>query len=509
MIFPLGHENMQGRRWPVVSLVIIALNLFIFLGTKNHLQDENTVSPRVVAREHILFLSARFPSLVDAEMTPEVQSMVEQFKQDHPDDFKLLAANQRGPADAWEAHWLMRDWDPQDLKDEMQKLCKDYEASSATEEVSFFGKYGFVPSHPTPLSFITSQFLHAGWLHLIFNMWFLWLAGSILEDAWGRPAYTIFYLLAGVIGNFAYLLTAPHSDIPGIGASGAIAGLMGAFLARFPKVRIRLAWLFVAGFRIRLIRFFAPAYVILPLWLVGEIFSGILAHDNVGHWTHAAGFVFGMGGALLLKATGLEHTLNKKIEEKITWTADPQIVRANELLEQHQYEDAIAEAQQLLKLKPNSIDAYEIILKVQEKQANYTAQQETLGTLCRLYAASGNGQMAWDCYGLFENLGGKDIPAATRLELAKYLEKEQAWEPAIAQYQKIIEKQPNERTSLMALMACARICLKQNRIAEAEKYFNAAAASPVPHLDMDGMIAAGLKQCAAANLGLSAGAGNK
>src|SRR5271168_2768473 len=97
--------------------------------------------------------------------------------------------------------------------------------------------YAFHSYHPTIKSFITALFLHGGWLHIIFNMWFLWLAGTILEDAWGRVVYPIFYLLSGVFSWLVQGVVFPDSFVVGVGASGAIAGLMGAFLARFPTVK--------------------------------------------------------------------------------------------------------------------------------------------------------------------------------------------------------------------------------------------------------------------------------
>lgn len=496
--FPLGHENLKGRRWPVISFILIALNILFFVVTKSQIEKNEEQSPQEAqVKYHILVLSARFPQWV--HMTPEVEAYVESVKREQPDGYKMLTASSHEPQDAWEASLLMTpEWIEEKIKAQMDDLCQQYAQFGHTESSTFLSTYAFVPSHPTPQSYITSQFLHVGWLHLIGNMWFLWLAGSILEDAWGRVVYPIFYLAAGVAASVGYLLMSPHSDVPALGASGAIAGLMGAFLARFPKVRIRMAWPIPVGMRIRLIKFSAPAYLMLPLWLANEIFSGFVGHDNVGHWAHIGGFVFGLGGAFLLRASGLEHAMDKKIEDKVSWTAEPEIIRANELLEQSQYDEAIAEAQKLLKTKPGSIDAYEIILKVYEKKGDYAAQKEIIATLCRLYAAAGNGKMAWDCYTLLLNLGGKDLPAATWLEIARYLERDQALERALEEYKNIIEKYPNDRASLNAMLAAARICLKLNHVAEAERMYHAAAVSPVPHLDMEGVINAGLKQCAAA-----------
>src|SRR5215470_1659839 len=113
---------------------------------------------------------------------------------------------------------------------------------------------------PRPMSQPTS--FMGSWLHLIGNMWFLWLAGFVLEDAWGRVVYSIFYLIAGALALQFYAWTNPESFRPLIGASGAVAGLMGAFLVRFPTMKIEMAWALLPGIRYR---FKAAAYWLLPL----------------------------------------------------------------------------------------------------------------------------------------------------------------------------------------------------------------------------------------------------
>jgi membrane associated rhomboid family serine protease len=120
--------------------------------------------------------------------------------------------------------------DSYDLQQEMDSLGKDYAKLSAA---SILGKYAFIPAHQTLLGLITANFLHGGWLHLIGNMWFLWLAGAVLEDTWGRMIYPAFYLIAGVLALQVHAMVNVGSFTPTIGASGAIAGLMGAFLVRW------------------------------------------------------------------------------------------------------------------------------------------------------------------------------------------------------------------------------------------------------------------------------------
>ena len=182
-------------------------------------------------------------------------------------------------------------------------------------KTSIAEQYAFVPAQPTAISYLTANFLHGGWMHLIGNMWFLWLAGFVLEDVWGRWLYSAFYLIAGAAALQFYAWSNPGSITPTLGASGAVAALMGAFLVRFPKMKIEMAWLFL----FKLYRFKAAAYWLLPLWLFGEIFYGSLfgSSSGVAHWAHVGGFLFGALAALAIQHSGIEQKANKAIEDKL------------------------------------------------------------------------------------------------------------------------------------------------------------------------------------------------
>ena len=193
MLIPLRHENMEGRRWPVVTFALIALNLLIFLGT--HWKIEAQEPERVEVRTHVLVLAATHP---DLKMPEDVQMFVNEVQSKTPELlWKELASTERKPEDAWEAQIREVD-DPEQLQVEMDTLAQRF---AEEQKSSILENYAFVPAHPRPISYLTSVFLHTGWLHLIGNMWFLWLAGFILEDRWGRVIYPIFYILAGVAAS--------------------------------------------------------------------------------------------------------------------------------------------------------------------------------------------------------------------------------------------------------------------------------------------------------------------
>ncbi len=146
------------------------------------------------------------------------------------------------------------------------------------------------------LSFLTNMFLHEGWLHIIGNMWFLHLFGSTLEDHLGHGRFLIFYLLSGIAASVIYFMVDIHSKIPAFGASGAIAGVMGAYIVMFPRARIvTLILIFFFPILIQI-----SAFVYIGLWFLIQLFSGALplgspeAGGGVAWWGHIGGFVTGI-----------------------------------------------------------------------------------------------------------------------------------------------------------------------------------------------------------------------
>jgi len=152
---------------------------------------------------------------------------------------------------------------------------------------------------------VTSNFLHGGWLHLIGNMWFLWIFGDNVEDILGRRKYLLFYLACGVLAMLSQVVLTPDSRLPTIGASGAIAGVMGAYLVRFPRSRIvTLVWVIIFVWVIEI-----PATLILVYWLVIQLVSslseiGVSSASQGGGtawFAHVGGFLSGVILILLLK----------------------------------------------------------------------------------------------------------------------------------------------------------------------------------------------------------------
>ena len=141
----------------------------------------------------------------------------------------------------------------------------------------------------------TSMFLHGSWMHLLGNMWFLWIFGNNIEDSMGRARFVVFYLLSGVAAALAQVALNPASGIPMVGASGAISGVMGAYLVLYPRVRV---WTLVPiGFFLTSIAL--PAWTMLLYWMALQFLSGLVGlfgqeQGGVAVWAHVGGFVAGL-----------------------------------------------------------------------------------------------------------------------------------------------------------------------------------------------------------------------
>jgi membrane associated rhomboid family serine protease len=154
---------------------------------------------------------------------------------------------------------------------------------------------------PPWATIFTSMFLHAGWLHLGGNMLFLWIFGNNIEDVLGPVRYLLLYLLSGVAAAMGQALADPSSAVPMIGASGAIAGVLGAYLLLYPNANVHVLVLIIIILRIITV----PAWIMLSLWFAAQLVSGLFSSSGAGvaFWAHVGGFVTGMVLLLVMRPT--------------------------------------------------------------------------------------------------------------------------------------------------------------------------------------------------------------
>jgi membrane associated rhomboid family serine protease len=168
----------------------------------------------------------------------------------------------------------------------------------------FLTVYGVVPAYFAWPTLITSMFLHGGWMHVIGNMWYLWIFGDNVEDSLGHGRFIVFYLLCGIVAAFGQILIEPGSTLPTIGASGAIAGVMGAYFVLYPQSRVLTLLTLIIFWEVVEL----PAIVLLGFWFLMQLFSaGTIAMTastgggGVAFMAHVAGFLFGVAGVFVFR----------------------------------------------------------------------------------------------------------------------------------------------------------------------------------------------------------------
>ena len=159
---------------------------------------------------------------------------------------------------------------------------------------------------------LSSMFLHGGWMHLIGNMWFLWVFGNNIEDSMGHLRFVVFYVLTGLLATLVHIATSSASGVPVVGASGAISGVMGAYIVLYPRVRVHT--LIILVFFIRVVTL--PAVAMLGFWFLLQLLEGSMSRavgGGVAFWAHVGGFV---AGVALIKLSERRKLVRAKLQKR-------------------------------------------------------------------------------------------------------------------------------------------------------------------------------------------------
>ncbi len=352
ILLPIGHEESTVRRLPVVTFGIMAICIVMFL----------------------LLGQGTFVSGADDELTGRSDEAFEYYWE-HPylelnDEFEILVS---GGPDALEREFgeLAEAFDEMFEGPELSSVLEEQQAELdrltdtvlASRDRHPLFRWGLIPANFSFVGLITHMFMHGGWLHLIGNLLILYLVGPFIEDVWGRPLYALFYFLSGFVAAGAYTAFNLGSEVPMIGASGAIAGVMGAFLVYYHKTKIK--FFYMVGFFIRG-TFDAPAWLMLPLWLGEQLALALLIGgemSGVAYWAHIGGFAFGLVAALSMRKTGvIERYIQPKLGDKIgtTLVDRPGLDRALVARSEGRHEDAYDLLAAELKLEPHDTDTAEL-----------------------------------------------------------------------------------------------------------------------------------------------------
>ena len=307
-IIPVGHESNEVRRLPWITFGIMAICLIVHVvlsmqvGTKDNQLGSSA--------EELVRYYFNHPYL---ELNPEIKKLMLSGGDEERLEAMMDAYRQMIPRP-----------DQRTVAEEQEELDRLGAVLLSSLDNHPYRKWGYIPADRSLLALLTYMFIHGGWLHLFGNLLLLYITGPFIEDLWGRPVYTAFYLGVGVLSALMYASHYPNFTGPLIGASGAIAGVMGAFLVNYYKTKIN--FFYWIGFFFRG-TFEAPAFVMLPLWVLLEFFNASVIDSiqaegggggGVAHWAHVWGFVFGVLVAVGMKYLKIEEKyIHPKIEAKI------------------------------------------------------------------------------------------------------------------------------------------------------------------------------------------------
>lgn len=282
LLIPLGPDA-ERPRLPRVTTGLIALNVLVFLFTS----QADTAG---AAREEASLERVAGWTL---EKAGRARPSLAKRRALHPTALAFLLRDAAWPDEIPAA----------EDRERLERCRDDYRR---LREGHPFYRFGFVPADPAPTRLLTHMFLHADLLHLLFNMVFLWAVGGLLELTWGGGFFAAFYTASGLAAALTHAAANAGSVDPAIGASGAIAGLMGAFAAGHARQPMRLALVVMLAFSPRIHFVTWPSWVFLGLWLLEQVFwSLVTAGMNVGiaFGAHLGGFAFGALAGLVVSRT--------------------------------------------------------------------------------------------------------------------------------------------------------------------------------------------------------------
>jgi membrane associated rhomboid family serine protease len=463
MLIPLGQERSTVRRIPWVAFAIIAVNLTVALPlfvSASASEEAIHAAGRKVVRYLVDHPYLEPPRTLTPLLDPELLTKLAEVRGEYRESGEIPQQSQLG--------------------EEQAQLEQHTSALLTARAGSPWRRLGFVPAEPRPAALLTHMFVHSGWLHLLGNMLMFFVLGPFLEDVFGRPLFMVVYLLSGLLGVGAHAVYYAGSTVPMVGASGAIAGVMGAFLVRLGASRIRFLFLplgVLPFFRVHLL---LPGYLVLPVWFVAEHWSASQAVETgVAHWAHVGGFAGGLVLAGIVRLTGVEERwIDRAIESKVSLTQDPAIERADAARLAGDLARARLEIRKALAASPTSLDAWREALDIGLDAAD-TGEVERAGLrLLELYPRAGEHELARRLvHDVVEQTPELASPKLT-LAAAGYLERSGDMGGALALYERVLGGAPGHDSAVMALFRSGEICRRGGDSVRAREFYEKARHHP-------------------------------
>lgn len=458
ILLPYQHDRMSVGRLPWVSIALLALNIFAFALTRGgaaesfHREEEalDSVYAYWAGNPFVKTtpaFDARFPKPVSG-LRKAIGTSFE------PPEADILAGQQA----------------------QFETLIA---AALSAADSGPFGRWGFIPSHPSLTTLFTSQFIHAGWLHLLGNMLFLYLSAPFIENLWGRIVFPFFYLAGGAAAAGAQTLRFPDSTSALVGASGAIAAVMGAFLVCLGTTRIRFFWAWVT-IGVRWGTFPAPAWLMLPLWLASQFVAASAAGgaSGVAYWAHIGGFAFGASVAAALRFSGIEaRRLRPAVEEASSSYGDARIDRGVALREAGNLPEAAEQFKVVLAANPGSTAAHEGAFVTAMLMSDMAGAAQHAAPLLEGHLKSGNTVAALQRYEeILQRLPDLALPARLLHALVVQEVKAGNVEAALGTCRRLAKEHPRDLLSLKGLLHVAKAANEEEMWRDAARESLAAAA---------------------------------
>jgi membrane associated rhomboid family serine protease len=462
MLIPIGQENAVVRRDPWVAYAIILLNVLVaapvFLlqpGRTEAIRDSARRFQEYVVEHPYLEVSGELRPLVPAEVLGQLAQI-------------RARANELGRLPP--AHELQR---------EQRELDERGAALLRARAALPWVRWGFVPAEASLVTAFTSMWIHGGWLHLIGNLLFFFATGPFLEDAWGRPLFAGFYVVAGLVAVGTHAVYFAGSQVPLVGASGAIAGVMGAYLIRLGAARIRfwfLPLLVLPFFRVTLL---LPAFAVLPFWFLGQhwLARQAAAGDGVAYWAHVGGFAFGLVVAGVLRVARVEQRfIHPAIERQVSLVQDAALERANEARFAGDWAAARRELRIALQKDPASLDAWREACEIALAAGDAKELERIAPRLLELYARAGEASLGERF--VQETLRDHPPLASPRflLAAAAFHDKTGDGRTALALYAAVGEDAADSEEAFLALVRSGEVLGRAGDAARARSLYAAARA---------------------------------
>lgn len=436
ILLPIGRDESEIRRHAWISYAFIAINVLVFVIVSIAERQANLRVAEQEWKTAIEYL-ARHPHV---EVPPEMKIILN-------DRTRLVLEKLRVDAVRPSARQLAR-----------QQEAIDALAKKARESLDVLPSFRFAYSTRDSdlYRLITYMFLHADWLHLLGNVLFFFVSGPFVEDVFGRPLFAGLYLLGGIVSAIVYGMKHAGTDSLLVGASGAIAAVMGAYLVRFLRSKIEFLFIPMWWRPWLTYRFFAPAWLVLPLWFVQQLIA-MRSETGEGGGTafsaHVGGFVFGLAIAAIVKYARFEETyVNPKVLAATTWSIDPRLEQAMAARGAGNYDGAKAELTSLLREKPSDIDALTLAVDIAQESDDLAMLDNAATRLLAQYTEAKQNDLATRLIQDLTSDRTGPVPPKFIVRAAMFAERSGDREWALILYERAYDADPNGTNAVGSLV---------------------------------------------------------